>query len=330
MDMPRMKKHLFNLLAVMATALTVIVLGEVLLRIKHMDQMSYSVEMWRYAKELKTPVDDPKLGHVHKPGASAELQNVTISINSLGMRGPEPANRDEGGKRILLLGSSITLGWGVAEENVLRARLAAQLGGKVEVLNAGIGNYNAERYVTLYRQRLQNLRPDIIVVHYFVNDAEILAPATGNWIMRNSQMALMLWQATVNLTMGRSDMKGLDAHYREAYADHSEGRKRMEAALSELAQIARASGTRVVLAMMPDIHNLSPYPFGFVHKHMRKIAGRLNWTFVDLLQGFEGVKDPRSLFAIPGDPHPNSRGHSIMADTLAPTLVRLVTNKTKS
>jgi lysophospholipase L1-like esterase len=322
-----MKKHLFNLFAVVATALTVMVLGEVLLRVKHMDQMSYSVEMWRYAKELKIPVTDPNLGHVHIPNSSAELQNVSISINSQGMRGPEPAVNDPDGLRILLLGSSITLGWGVAEESILRARLQERLGGRVEVLNAGVGNYNAERYVTLYRKRLQQLKPDIIIVHYFVNDAEILPPPAGNWLMRNSQMALMLWQAMVNLTVGRSDLKGLEAHYHDIYAESSEGRKRMKAALLELDQLAGDSGARVVLAMMPDIHNLSPYPFGFVHEHMRGIAERLNWTFVDLYQGFKDVKDPHALFAIPGDPHPNARGHAIMADILVPVLEKMIASK---
>ncbi|MDP6175620.1 MAG: GDSL-type esterase/lipase family protein, partial [Rhodospirillales bacterium] len=275
-------------------------------------------------------VADPKLGHLHRPGASAELQNVSIAINSLGMRGPEPVLDDPEKARILLLGSSITLGWGVAEENTLRARIQERLGGRAEVLNAGIGNYNAERYVTLYRKRLQDLKPDIIVVHYFVNDAEILLPSSGSWIMRNSQLALMLWQARVNMTLGRNDMLGLDAHYREVYGKESEGRRRMEAALLELDRLARENGAAVVLAVTPDIHNLSPYPFGFVHEHMRRIAERLDWTFVDLLEGFKKIEDPRSLFAIPGDPHPNAQGHAIMADTLAPALERLMRIKSKS
>ena len=109
-------------------------LGEGLLRIKHMDQKSYSVEMWRYAKELKTPVEDPKLGHVHVSYTSAELQNVSISINNLGMRGPEPAINDPKCTRILLLGSSITLGWDVDAEKILRSQLQRRLNGKVKVL----------------------------------------------------------------------------------------------------------------------------------------------------------------------------------------------------
>ena len=322
-----MRKILFNMLAVIATALVVMGLGEILLRIKHLDQASYSVEMWRYAKELKKPVADPALGHLHIPSTSAELQQVSISINSRGMRGPELRADDPDKARVILLGSSITLGWGVAEESTLRARIEERLRGRVEVLNAGVGNYNAERYVTLYDKHLQDLKPDVIVVHYFINDAEILPPSAGNWIMRNSQLALMLWQAYVNLTVGRSDMKGLVAHYRDVYGEASEGRKRMEAALAELDSLAGKIGAKVVMAMMPDIHNLSPYPFGFVHEHMRKIAERLDWTFVDLMQGFKGVKDSRSLFAIPGDPHPNARGHSIMADALIPALERLIKNK---
>jgi len=317
-----MRTVILNTLAVLATVLVAITLGEGMLRLKNSDQNSYSVEMWRYAKVLK--VADAELGHVHNPGVSARLQNVDISINSRGLRGPEPGPDNPLIHRILMLGSSITLGWGVPEDQGLRAVLQQRLGAQTEVLNAGIGNYNAERYVGLFQSRLQDLNPEIIVVHYFIRDAEILPPSTGNWIIRNSQLALMLWQAGTNLVYGRDDLSGLENYYRDMYAPESEGRERMQAALGALAQMAEDQGIQVVLAMMPDIHSLNPYPFKFVHDQMKETAARLGWTYVDLLEGFKGIDDARALYAIPGDPHPNARGHAIMADILTPELQRLI------
>ena len=210
------------------------------------------------------------------------------------------------------------------EAQGLRALVQDRLGPGTEVLNAGIGNYNAERYVRLYQTRLRDLKPKIIVVHYFLRDAEILPPSTSNWIIRNSQLALMLWQAGTNFAIGRDDLSGLDEHYRALYAPESEGRARMEEALGELARVAELEGISVVLAMMPDIHSLDPYLFGFVHSQMEEIAARLGWSYVDMLDGFRGIANSKSLYAIPGDPHPNATGHAIMADILVPELERLI------
>ena len=77
----------------------------------------------------------------------------------------------------LFLGGSITLGWGVREEDTLTGRLQAMFtdhGESVQVLNAGISKYNAvaawERFLT----QLRELKPSDIVVQYFLRDAETL------------------------------------------------------------------------------------------------------------------------------------------------------------
>ena len=318
-----MVHSLIRVAAAVVTVIATAAAGEGLLRLKNADQMSYQVEMWRYAKELKQPVADERLGHIHRPSLSARLQNVTISLNSLGLRGPEPDLGKGDKARVLLLGSSITLGWGVQEEDTLRAKLEAMLGGRAQVWNAGIGNYNAERYVTLYERYLSDLGVDVIVVHYFVNDAEILLPSPNNLLLRHSQLALMLWQAALNVRYGKRDLSGLVKRYRDVYAEGSEALSRMEQALVRLRDLAEKSGTRVLLAMMPDIHNLKDYPFGFVHEHMARLAKRLGWEYVDLLKGLD-IDDPRSIYAIPGDPHPNAVGHRMMAEVIAPVVERML------
>lgn len=317
-----MKSVFFNIAAAIATIVVCFIAGEALLRLKNADGMSYHVEMWRYAKELKQRVEDPLLSHIHIPSKSAKLQNTTISINSLGMRGPE-IDKQATKKRILFLGSSITLGWGTPEDETLSAILQSKFGNQAEILNAGVGNYNTERYTRLYETHLRQLKPEVLVVHYFINDAEVLPPASNNILIQNSQLALMLWQGWVKMTAGEKDMSGLEEHYQAIYNPENEGYKRMFAALRRLAEMAKQDGTQVILAMMPDIHNLKPYPFTFIHKQMAAIATTLKWEYVDLYPALEN-QIPEDLYTIPGDPHPNGLGHRLMADHLYPVLEDLI------
>ena len=181
------KNIIFSLLLLMISITLAIGGAELILRIKNSSMKNYDIEMWRYAKELKTASNDPHLGHEHVPNREATLQSVKIRLNEWGLRGP-PLPSSSAPRRILFLGGSITLGWGVAEENTVTARLQAMFRAAnqdVEVLNAGVGNYNAERYVELFFTKLKKLNPTDIVVQYFLRDAEQLDPGGGNAILRN-------------------------------------------------------------------------------------------------------------------------------------------------
>ena len=59
------------------TSLAVALLaGELILRLQNSSMRNYNIEMWRYAKELKTPSAPPELGHEHLRNASADLQSA--------------------------------------------------------------------------------------------------------------------------------------------------------------------------------------------------------------------------------------------------------------
>lgn len=304
-----------TLILAFLTVLVTAILGEVLLRVKNSDQKNYTVEMWRYAKELKTISSDPELGHVHIPNSSARLQGVDFAINSHGMRGVEP-NLGDSKKKVLLIGSSITLGWGVRESETLRGHLERLLGARYEVLNGGVGNYNASRSVALFRKKWRDLvKPDVVILHYFVNDAEYLPPSKDNFIIRNSQLGVILYYIVQGLMKGSIDMSMLVDHYREVYEPDSRGYLEMVSALDSLDEMAKADGFRVILAMVPDIHQLKDYPLGFIHRKMAELAARRGWQFVDFYADLAGYEGPE-LWTIPGDPHPNGMAHGIMARTL--------------
>jgi lysophospholipase L1-like esterase len=277
--------------------------------------------MWRYAKDLKRRSDDPHLDFDHVKSRSSVLQNVTIRLNEWGLRGGPVEPLHDGGRRVLFLGGSIALGWGVPEEQTVEARLEKMLrdrGEQVQVLNGGVGNYNADRYVSRYFKELTGLNPTDIVVHYFLRDAEDLPAGGGNVFLRNSELAVTLWIASHRL-FDKSGEGSLVDHYRAVYQENAPGFVVMQSRLKALADDAERRHIRIFLAMTPDVHNLVDYKFEFVHSIMRRVAEADGYTYVDLLPAMRG-RPPQELFAMPGDPHPNALGHQLMADAILPVI----------
>jgi hypothetical protein len=193
-------------------------------------------------------------------------------------------------------------------------------GENVQVLNAGVGNYNTQRYVERFFSNLEDLKPTDIVVQYFLRDAEDLEPGGGNFLLRHSELAVTLWIATHRL-FDKSGEHVLEEHYQKVYDPSQRGFVVMQEKLKELADYAKAHGIRIYLAMTPDVHNLIDYKFGYIHDIMREIAVNDGYTYIDLLPALRG-RPPQELFAMPGDPHPNALGHQLMAEAIFPVIAK--------
>src|SRR6185312_15788377 len=136
--MNSVKNVVFSCLLVAISVVLCLVGAEVILRIKNASMTNYDIEMWRYANELKHKSSDPALDFDHRKSKSAILQNVEVRLNEWGLRGPPVERVPTGGRRVLFLGGSITLGWGVREDQTVEARLESLLQGNgehVQVLN---------------------------------------------------------------------------------------------------------------------------------------------------------------------------------------------------
>jgi hypothetical protein len=193
-------------------------------------------------------------------------------------------------------------------------------GDNAQVLNGGVGNYNSERYVSRFFKQLTGLHPTDIVVHYFLRDAEDLPPGGGNILLRHSQLGVTLWIASHRMLDKQGD-GSLVEHYHRVYDPAQAGFMRMQRSLYDLAAYTKKNGVRIYLAMVPDVHNLVDYKFGFVHDIMRRVAEETGYTYVDLLPAMLG-RPPEQLWATPGDPHPNALGHELMAQVMFPVLLK--------
>ncbi|MBI5814223.1 MAG: hypothetical protein HZB29_01280 [Nitrospinae bacterium] len=306
--------------AVIVSLLLPLLIGEVVLRIKNSSMQNYDIEMWRYSIGLKRPSDNPVLGHEHAPNSQAVLQNVNIRLNEWGMRGG-PVPGETGKRRIVFIGGSVTLGWGVEEDKTVEERIRqmfAKDGDDVEVFNSGVANYNTARYVELFITRLNKLKPTDVVALCFVRDAEILEAGSANFLMRNSQLAVTIW-SVIKQNTGPAGFDSLEAYYRSVFNPEREGFKSMKTAFKRLAGYAKENHVRLYLGLIPETHDLVNYRFQFTDEEFEKIAKENGYTFVNFYQAFKGLT-PGQIWATKVDAHPNELGHKLMAEALYPVL----------
>jgi hypothetical protein len=186
-----MRKLLQNIGVSFGALLLCLLVGEAVVRSVFRYVPNYDFEMWRYAVEFKQPLSTAELPFEHRSGKTGNFYGVTISTNSFGARGPEvPLAKPTGRKRILFIGDSYTLGWGVPFDATASRRLEQLLRsekGAPEVVNMGVGNYNSTMEVELFKRRGLALNPDLVVLMYYINDAEE-PPALGGfsyWLQKH-------------------------------------------------------------------------------------------------------------------------------------------------
>ena len=205
--------------------------------------LNLGLEMWKYAKDVKQRSQDPEVGHRHRPNAQATLMSVDVNTNSLGLRDLERTSEKPAGVyRILVLGDSITFGWGVPFEQtycqVLEKRLNADPplpGKRFEVINTGVGNLNTSMEVTWFTTEGYRLQPDMVLLGWFINDAEPTPIPTENWLAYHSYG--YAWIHTLVDEIGRNNSKqqGYQEYYRGLYQDTQPGWPKCQAALERLA-----------------------------------------------------------------------------------------------
>lgn len=123
---------------------------------------------------------DPLLGYSHLTNQSLSYRQEGYSrsrTNSLGFREREfNAAKADGTTRICVLGDSMTVGMEVDPQYTYTRQLENALNkrepGKFEVLNCAMSGYGTGQEYLLYRTKVQQLQPDVLIISYNIGDAE--------------------------------------------------------------------------------------------------------------------------------------------------------------
>jgi hypothetical protein len=219
-------------LVVLASSLifTLLVL-EVSVRVVFYHSKDFGMEMWKYAVRLKQPVSHPDLSFVHIPNGHAFLMGVDVDINSQGLRDHEYSfAKLQGTYRIMMLGDSTTLGWGVPLEATAPKLLERRLNDsrfagidKFEVINAGIGNYNTVQELAYYETFGKAFEPDLIILMFFINDPERVPTERRDFLVRRSYLVAFATNRFDTLLRFLGRRPGWKSYYASLYDDDKPG-----------------------------------------------------------------------------------------------------------
>ncbi len=317
-----------HIVAALASTVIGLVAIELFVRLIVDDGMQYDLEMWKYARDLKRISDDPLIGHQHQPSHRAKLMGVDFQTNSKGLRDREiPYAKTPEKLRVLMLGDSLTVGWGVAVEDTFPKRVERMYAANsvdVEVINAGVGNYNTIQEVEYFLTEGHKYEPDVVVLNYFINDAEPVPEHHKPSLLEETCLACVF-------TVGRIDTfarmvktkQNWSDYYLSLYEDgKATGWLDARENIRKLAEYCRTNGVRLLIANLPELHDVKNYPFQKVTDLVREAANAYRAEFVDLLPLFEDQDSPR-LWVSASDPHPNALAHSLIAQGLFKALGEL-------
>jgi lysophospholipase L1-like esterase len=282
-----------------------------------------------------------------RPGSRQE-HGVSVHINSLGLRGPEPTiPKPTGTRRILALGDSSVYGFGVELDDSFPRVAADRLGGqeaRIEAIPAALPGYSTLQLLNLLELRAMGLEPDLIVVAALWSDHATAAVEDERLLDRYQRFEAGPWGA-LDRSLRRSALyrvlswelgvrRGAQAEARAHYAmgePHPDGGTHRvppaayQANLEALAAQAARHDAGLAFLILPHPEDITgraqgESSFQDYRRAMRAVARAQRAPLVDGAQLFRqaGVTDPDALFW--DNIHPNREGHRLLGEGLAEAL----------
>jgi lysophospholipase L1-like esterase len=307
------------------------------------------VRLYHFARSLGTReeprgyvVDDPSAGYTLKPG----FEDGGIRVNSLGFRGPDVAREKPSGTyRIAALGDSATFG-PHEEECAYPYLLPVLLAPKrVEVINAAVEGYRADRALVHLKRDVLPLQPDLVTVFIGWNDLYQSDPRAENEQLstRGNPLARLLTLSDAAQTFRRLYFLRFNTQ-RAQTSEIGVGNQELlavyrpvgyEERLREMFRVARAAGAEVVALTWPTIlaDSMTSQAIARVHypwyttqlgelrilyaryqEALRRVAVEERVPVIDIAAVFES-RDKVMLFK--DTAHFNCEGQALVAENVA-------------
>jgi lysophospholipase L1-like esterase len=282
-----------------------------------------------------------------QPNVRARMtNNVPYSTNALGLRGPEVSLKVPADTfRIVVVGDSVTAGWGVHDNEPYPALLEAALnaqptGRRYEVLNLGIPGFNLTEVLSRLEKVGLPLDPDLVVYGLTVNDIESspvyrrIPPDTWHVLAKQarydrfrdsrSHLLRLLWPRWIALDeLIRPDPEGYVAELRDNYFHNPDAWGHVTAGLDRLAALQESRHMCVVVFIHTHLYYLNRFhPLQSIYDQIAKAAEARGLVAIQSLPAHFGLDD-RALHVGPLDPHPNAAAHQCLARALREGLRKL-------
>ena len=277
-------------------------------------------------------------------------QDIKLEINTLGFRDEEISLKKEPDEfRVLVLGDSIAFGDYLPAEEVFVQRLENYLrelkpGRNIQVINTGISDCGLDEELNLLEERGLALRPDVVLVEFYLNDSR---PPWGfpgekgyrNWLRRHSLLAEHVWKnIKLKSWMSRQgaerfswleEMDRLDwmndsaafaklaylARYDWGAGFQPDSWLPVAAKFRHLAELAEKHDFRVIVAFFPVVFQAyARFEETFPQTRLAEIAAANRFGYIDLLPMLRQNNQERLFF---DQCHPVAKTNDLIGRALA-------------
>lgn len=330
------KRHIFfTFILVLLSLLLAFALGEIMLRL-----LGYhGVPMSTISNVIE--VDDPILNWRIAPNSERREGKIIYHFNNEGFRDADHAIRNETGrKRIIVLGDSVTVGYGVAGEDIFSSVLQQRLGNRVEVINISAGGLNTPQETHLFELEGIKYKPDMVILNFILNDCDFYSNRTGGQEYRERKDAQigLLGDISINPELKRllkssalvyfvksqlenikgritGDMATSHDYYHKIW-NKDNNRKKIIDGFNTLARLKNEHDFKVVVLIWPLLSEFGNYEYSGIHDWVMQQAVGNGFQVIDLLPVFSS-KSFRDLQVTSEDNvHPNAAGHSLAVTEL--------------
>lgn len=153
---------------------TVLIGVEVVLRAFDPIGIVYLYDVRRYFKTML--IDDDRYAYIHAANTQNTLNGEAVRFNNIGLRGADISlQKPENSTRLMILGDSVVLGWGVSEQARFTSKLQDLFNRSAypaDIVAAGVGSWNTRTEYEFLRHVGIKYDPDILLLLIVPNDTD--------------------------------------------------------------------------------------------------------------------------------------------------------------
>lgn len=261
-----------------------------------------------------------------KPSASIEWDGKHFQTNKFGLRDKEyPLVKDPKNYRIAIIGGSYEMGSGVANKEVFEAVAEKQLNktkpftnyDTIELINFACGGYHVFQQVKVVEEKTIKFKPDAILLFGHSRDKERMLGFFSDLIENGINLEFDYLKHIKEVTGVKQSMS--EEKIKKAVAPYADSI--LAWAYKRIAIDCRKNNIKPVWIFLPATSDT-----GFVaeRKANMKVAKDNGYAVIDMSDVYTNAKIPFKkrvdISVSKDDPHPNARGHRIIARALAKAL----------
>ena len=252
---------------------------------------------------------------------------VKLKFNSLGNRNSDLINpKSENEIRIHIVGSSLVMGWGVKQDNIFSSKLETKLNrfiknssvndiSNVKIINSGVMNTNTEYHVESAIYNFKKIKPDIIILGYFIDDSKLLTKNKLTPILKYTYFLSFLYKKIESyLYFGT-----LQDYYAKINDENGPGWKKTEEAIYKLKKFCKINNVRFVIMLLPDFQDFSNK--NRLEEIYLNVLNRINKINISTINTYESLKkkyekNPKNSWISKDDAHPDGKAHDIISNDI--------------